>query len=187
LFITLNTTKGGFYTMATLLEMAAEILASHASSTPMSTAELLAELQKIHSTLQALESGVVVHPEEDKTTLSGKQSIKKNEVVCLLCNKGGFKTLTRHLNTAHQVKPKDYKKQFNIPAKQSLSARSLTESRRQGALERGQGDNLVKARAARAANIAAKKPTPAKAVKSKAPVPVVKAKAAPKAKTAKAK
>ena len=84
-------------------------------------------------------------------------SIKKNEVVCLLCNKGGFKTLTRHLTTAHQIKPKDYKKQFGIPAKQSLSAKSLTESRKQSAKERGLGENLVKYREAKAAKATSEK------------------------------
>ncbi len=173
--------------MATILEMASEILVAHASTTQMSSEELLAELRKIHSTLEALESGSVVQPEQEKPALSGKKSIKKNEIVCLLCNKGGFKTLTRHLNTAHGIKPKDYKKQFGIPAKQSLSAKNLTETRRQGAIERGLSENLVKARAARASNLAAKKPTPVKTVKAKAPVPAVKVKAAPKAKAIKAK
>lgn len=177
--------------MATLLEMAAEIVSSHASTTSMTTDELLAELQKVHASLKALETGEVAQTvEETKPALSGKQSIKKNEIVCLLCNKGGFKTLTRHLNTAHQIKPSAYKKQFGIPASQSLSARSLTESRRQGALDRGLGANLVKARAARAANVVAKQAKAPKkaavpAVKAKAPVPAVRKKAPVPAKTQK--
>jgi predicted transcriptional regulator len=179
--------------MATIIEMAAEILASHASSTPMTSEELIAQLQKIHSTLQALETGSEVTPtEESKPALSGKQSIKKNEIICLLCNKGGFKTLTRHLTTAHQIKPKDYKKQFGIPAKQSLSAKSLTESRRQGALDRGFGENLAQAREARAANKAAERiKIPVKTVvkitpsRAKAPAPPVRSKAAGPAKAKK--
>lgn len=173
--------NNGRQLMATLIEMAAEILASHASSTSMTTDELIAELQKIHSTLKALESGVEVPPpaEDLKPVLSGKQSIKKNEIVCLLCNKGGFKTLTRHLNTVHGIKPKEYKKQFGIAATQPLSAKSLTESRKKNAIDRGLGANLVKARAARAANIAEKKTkAPVPAVKTKAPVPAVRKKAA---------
>jgi predicted transcriptional regulator len=185
--------------MATIIEMAAEILTSHAYSTQMSSEELIAQLQKIHSTLQALESGSEVPPtEESKPALSGKQSIKKNEVICLLCNKGGFKTLTRHLTTAHQIKPRDYKKQFGIPAKQSLSAKSLTESRKQSAKDRGLGDNLAKYREAKAAKASSEKiriPASAAirikpsasvpAVKSKAPVPAVRTKAPVPAKTKK--
>jgi predicted transcriptional regulator len=169
--------------MATLLELAAEILSAHAANTQMSSDQLLDELRKIHSTLQNLESGNEVAAIEEKPALSGKQSIKKNEVICLICNKGGFKTLTRHLNTAHGIKPKDYKKQFGIPASQSLSAKSLTESRKKNAIEKGLGDNLAKARATRAANLAGKKAGSAKTVKAaNKPSATKKVKAAPKKK-----
>lgn len=156
---------------STLIEMAAEIVASHASTTSMSTDELIAELQKVHSALQSLEAGkeVTLPGEEAKTTVSLKDAFKKNEVVCLVCSKGGFKTLTRHLNTAHNMKPKEYRKQFGISPKQPLSAKSLTEARRRVAQERGLGNNLVKARAAKAANVAAKGVKPAKAAVKAAP------------------
>ena len=36
-----------------------------------------------------------------------------------------MKTLTRHLNMVHTMKPGAYRKQFGIPSKQSLTARSL--------------------------------------------------------------
>jgi predicted transcriptional regulator len=177
--------------MSTILEMAAEILAAHASSTPMTSDELISELQKIHSTLQSLESGTeIIQHEQEKPALTGKQSIKKNEVICLLCNKGGFKTLTRHLTTAHQIKPKDYKKQFGISAKQSLSAKSLTESRKQNAIDKGLGDNLAKAREVKAANFAARMSKPAKkatvpASKNKSATPDAKVKAPVKARAKK--
>lgn len=161
--------------MATITELAAEILASQASSTPMSTDELLANLQKIHATLKALESGDATPViAETKPEMSYKQSFKKNEVICLVCGKGGFKTLTRHLSVSHDLKPKDYKKQFGIPAKQPLSAKSTTEQRKKTAIENNLAGNLEKARAVRAAKVAGKvKPTktPASAVKAKAPVP----------------
>ncbi|GAM11355.1 transcriptional regulatory protein ros [Geobacter sp. OR-1] len=160
---------------STIIEMAAEIVAAHASTTPMSSEELIAELQKIHSALQSLETGkeVATAGEETKTTVTVKEAFKKNEVICLVCGKGGFKTLTRHLNSAHGMKPKEYRKQFGISSKQSLSARSLTEARRKVAQERGLGNNLAKARQVKAANATAKKAKTAKA--------------APKAKTAKTK
>jgi predicted transcriptional regulator len=118
-----------------------------------------------------------------------KEAFKKNEVVCMICGKGGFKTLTRHLGSAHQLKPSAYKKEFGIPSKQSLSAKSYSESRKQMALDRGLGDNLAKARAVRMGNIAAKKAALAKPAKVKAPAadkaPVAKVKAPAKAKAVK--
>ena len=87
----------------------------------------------------------------------------------MVCGRGGFRTLTRHLGTAHQLKPGAYRKQFGIPSGQSLSAKAYSESRRQMALDRGLADNLAKARGIRMANIEARKATPAKPVKAKAP------------------
>ncbi len=172
--------------MATLVEIAAQLVASHASSTPMTSDELLAEIAKVHAALKNLEAGQSVEgAEEPKAPLSIKDAFKKNEVVCLVCGKGGFKTLARHLSTAHGMKPGAYKKQFGIPSKQALSAKSYSESRRKMAQDRGLADNLAKAREVRMANIEAKKETvakPAKAAKApKAPAKVAKA---PKAKAA---
>ncbi len=66
----------------------------------------------------------------------------------MICGKE-MKTLARHLKTAHGMKPSEYRKQFEIPRTQPLAARSYSESRRQMAVDRGLGDNLAKARAAR--------------------------------------
>ncbi len=161
--------------MATIIEMAAEILTAHASSSPMTGDELIAELHKIHAALQALESAQTnpASVEEAKASITIKDAFKKNEVICMICGKGGMKVLTRHLSSVHNLKPREYKKQFGIPRTQSLSAKSLTESRRKTAQEKGLADNLVKARAAKAANLANKaKPAnaPKSPAKTKAPV-----------------
>jgi predicted transcriptional regulator len=157
--------------MATLLELAAEIVSSHASVTSMSTEELLIEIQKVHAALKSLESGaevVVEETEEAKPALTVKEAFKKNEVICMVCGKGGFKTLARHLKQAHGMKPGEYKKQFGIPSKQPLAAKSFSQARREMAQERGLSDVLAKARETRAAKLRAQKAVPVKPVKKKA-------------------
>ncbi|QXE92121.1 MucR family transcriptional regulator [Geomonas subterranea] len=183
--------------MATLVEIAAQLVSSHASSTPMTSDELLAEIAKVHAALKNLEAGQAIEGvEETRSSVSVKEAFKKNEVVCLICGKGGFKTLARHLSTAHGMKPGAYKKQFGISSKQALSAKSYSEARRKMAQDRGLADNLAKAREVRMANIEAKKEgvakpvKPAKAAKpAKAPAKAAKAPAktaaAPKAAKAK--
>jgi predicted transcriptional regulator len=79
----------------------------------------------------------------------------------MICGKGGLKTLTRHLNMVHDMKPGAYRKQFNIPSKQSLTAKSFSDARKKMAEERGLADNLAKAREVRAAKLKAKKVEPA--------------------------
>ena len=152
--------------MATLVEIAAQIVASHAASTPMTSDQLIFEIGKVHTTLKNLEAGEPAEgSEEVKTSLSAKEAFRKGEILCMLCGKGGFKTLARHLHTAHGLKPGEYKKQFGIPGKQPLAAKNYSDARRKMALERGLADNLAKARGVRMANIEAKKAAPAKAAK----------------------
>jgi predicted transcriptional regulator len=161
--------------MATLLELTAEIVTAHASSTQMTSDELLQELQKVYSSLQALEAGeeaASTAVEQAKPALTVKQAFRKDEVICMICGKRGMKALTRHLRTAHDMKPGQYRKQFGIKANQSLTARNFSEARRQMAKERGLADVLAKAREVRAAKLKARN-EPAKKV---APVKPVKAK-----------
>lgn len=160
--------------MATLLELAAEIVSSHASSSPMSGDELVQEIRNVFAALQALEAGkevAVAGAEEVKPAISAKEAFKKNEVVCMICGKGGMKTLTRHLKQAHDMKPGAYRKQFGIPRTQSLTARAFSESRRKMAQDRGLAANLAKARAVRAAKISGKKAAAGKAAKAKVAKP----------------
>jgi len=137
--------------MATIMEMAAEILKAHASTTPMTKDELIAELSEVHAALSNLEKGEVVtetEQEEETPAVSRKKAFGKDKIYCMICGKG-FKTLSRHLKTSHSMTANEYRKQFDIPRGQSLAAKNYSESRRQMAVDRGLADNLAKARAAR--------------------------------------
>ena len=145
--------------MATLIELTAEILKAHASTTPLSTEELITTITKVYNQLRQLESGEAGTAEafapetEEKQSLSIRQAFKPNEVICMICGKGGMKTLTRHLRQVHNLKPGEYRKQFGIPRTQPLTAKKFSEARRAKAKEINLSANLEKARAARAANL----------------------------------
>ena len=137
--------------MASILEMAADIVASHASTTKMTKEELVAELNEVYSALNNLEKGEVEHDsgtEESGPAVSRKKAFGKDSIYCMICGKG-FKTLSRHLKTSHEMSASDYRKQFDIPRSQSLAAKSYSDKRRQMAIDRGLGEKLAKARAAR--------------------------------------
>jgi predicted transcriptional regulator len=145
--------------MATLLEMTAEIVKAHAAASKLTSEELLGDLRKVYSALQRLGSVQLTGTEEkSRPALTIKQAFKKDEVICMVCGKGGMKSLSRHLNFIHDLKPSAYRKQFGIRRTQALTATSFTESRRAMALERGLADNLIKAREVRASKIKARKP-----------------------------
>lgn len=173
--------------MKSLLELVTEIVSSHASNTTMTTEQLVQELQTVHNALKNLESGQpadqpAVQPAEEpgKPAITVKQAFKKDEIICMVCGKGGFKTLKKHLTNAHELTPGQYRKQFGIKSSQKLAARSFSESRRKAAEERGMTAILAKAREKRMANLEAKKSPAAKPVRKVKPAAAPK-KAAPKA------
>jgi predicted transcriptional regulator len=80
-----------------------------------------------------------------------EEAFKPDQVACMICGKTGMVTLKRHLASAHDLKPGQYRKQFNVPRDQPLAAIQYVEKRRQAALDRGLGEKLVAAREAKKA------------------------------------
>lgn len=161
--------------MKTLLELVSDIVSAHASNTTMTTEQLVQELQTVHSALKNLEQGTAIDisetataTESKETAITIRQAFKKDEVICMECQKGGFKTLKKHLATAHQMTPGQYRKKFGIKSSQKLAAKSFSDARRQAAADRGMSDLLAKAREKRMANLKTKAAPakPAKAAKA---------------------
>jgi len=162
--------------MATnLLDLTADIVIAHASVTEMSSDDLLMEINMVYATLDAIDKcgkAVIIgtsEKEQKKQAKKKKESVeekpaasptpamtieeafKPDQVACMICGKTGMVTLKRHLASAHELKPGQYRKQFNIPKEQPLAAVEYVEKRRKIALDRGLGEKLVAARAAKKA------------------------------------
>jgi len=164
---------------SSLVELTASIVSSHAAGTEMSSDDLIQEINKVFTTLKKLETEGATEETPAAAPagpiLTMKKAFQNDQIGCLVCGKTGFKTLTRHLKQAHDLKPGQYRKQFNIPSSQSLTAKNYSEARRKSATENNLAANLEKARAVRAAKsstapgaAAAKpaKPASAKAAKT---------------------
>jgi predicted transcriptional regulator len=160
--------------MATdLIDLTADIVIAHASVTEMSSDDLLKELKMVYATLASLEKGEIeISDQEPKKrgrkaqkaaeasaeekpaippaqVLTIEEAFKPDQVACMICGKKGLTTLKRHLTTAHNLKPGQYRKQFNIPKDKPLAATEYVAKRRQMALDRGLGEKMAAARAAR--------------------------------------
>jgi predicted transcriptional regulator len=153
--------------MSTLAELTAEIVSSHASNSAITSEELIKNITVVFNTLKALEAGEAFIPDASPivevpaaSAITIKQAYKNKDVVlCMVCGKG-FKTLKKHLAKSHNLKTGEYRKQYSIPATKPLSAKSYVESRKQMALDRGQGEILAAARAKRKLNLDIKKAAP---------------------------
>jgi predicted transcriptional regulator len=139
--------------MSTVLEMAADIVAAHASTTSMTKEEIIAEIQEVHAALTTLEKGEAVETaeevqEDNVPAITKRKAFGKKQIFCMVCGKG-FTTLKRHLSAAHDLTPKEYRKQFGIPTGTTLASKDYSESRRQMAIDKNLAGGLAKARAAR--------------------------------------
>jgi len=149
--------KRRFLMTKKIYEIAAEIVQAQASVGKMTPEEIEVILLKTFGMLQKMRSA-----EEEGTLLlqggraedvqgesrplekiSPKDSIQENKVICLECGVEMRQLTTKHL-TSHGLNPRDYKKKWGFPLKQSLSARSLSRARSRAAKKRGLPENLVK-------------------------------------------
>ena len=80
--------------MPSLIELTAQIVTAHATASQLSSEELLKELEDVYNSLQGLENGTGITTGSSDFTeaplLTIKQAFKKNEVICMVCGKGGF-------------------------------------------------------------------------------------------------
>ncbi|MGE3540729.1 MAG: MucR family transcriptional regulator [Candidatus Tectimicrobiota bacterium] len=129
-----------------LVEMASEIVAAQARHAPMSPDDISEGVKKVFvilQQLQALEAGMPGHHDgENLGKVSPQDSIQRNRVICLECNKE-FKLLSNRHLALHGMNSREYKLKYGIPLRQALSAKSLTMARRKIAKEKGLGEKLV--------------------------------------------
>lgn len=166
--------------MATnLLDLTADIVIAHASVTEMSSDDLIEEINRVYETLDAIakggkaaitersgkesrkqakktkepaaESAEVIAAAPPTPAMTIEEAFKPDHVGCMICGKTGMVTMKRHLASAHDLKPGQYRKKFNIPKEQPLAAVEYVAKRRQAALDRGLGAKLVAAREAKKA------------------------------------
>jgi len=128
-----------------LVEMASEIVAAQASHIPMSPEDISEGVRKVFvvlQNLQALEAGISSGDLETTQVMKPQDSIQRNRVICLECNKE-FKLLSNRHLALHGLTSRNYKLKYGLPLRQPLSAKSLTQARRKIAKEKGLGAKLV--------------------------------------------
>jgi predicted transcriptional regulator len=132
-----------------LLEIAVEIVKNQASSYQMSAEDIELALSKTFGALQRMQQAEEVgnHLENTGTRedtskeIDPKESIQKDQVICLECG-AAFRQLTLSHLEAHGLTPRAYKKKYGFPAKQPLAAKALTRARSKEAKKRGLPENL---------------------------------------------
>ncbi len=98
---------------AELLEHTTRIVASHVSHNAMPATDLPGLIATVHETLATL--GTEEAAPKPKPAVPIKQSVKSEYIVCLDDGRK-LKMLKRHLRTAYNMSPDEYRQRWGLPA-----------------------------------------------------------------------
>lgn len=137
-------------THADLLSFTTEIVSSHVSNNTLSPAEVTAMIEQVFKTLQHLGHEGAHSSERPQPAVPVKRSITPDYIICLEDGKK-LKMLKRHLKTAYNMTPEEYRERWNLPADYPMVAPNYAKQRSKLAKDIGLGTNAVGASAGKVA------------------------------------
>jgi predicted transcriptional regulator len=121
-----------------LIGLTAEIVANYVANNRVSTSDVAAVIQQVHGALAGLGQTAAAVSEAKVPVVSVRSSIKPDYLVCMECG-GKHKMLKRHIMTAHQMTPAQYRAEYGLPSSYPMVAPNYSEARRSLAVASGLG------------------------------------------------
>jgi predicted transcriptional regulator len=126
---------------ANLLRLTAQITAAYVGENRVAAAELPEVIKSIHSTMA--NAGVPAHTTTTlKPAVPIKRSVMPSYIVCLEDGRK-LKTLKRHLRSAFNMTPDQYRQRWRLPADYPMVAPEYAERRSELAKQLGLGRKRV--------------------------------------------
>jgi predicted transcriptional regulator len=121
------------------MELAAEIIAAFVSNNSVPSSELPALIGNVHGALKNVSSrSQQAIPEELRPAVAIKKSVSPDHITCLEDGKK-FKSLKRHLRTAYDMTPDQYRAKWDLPADYPMVAPNYAKARSELAKNMGLG------------------------------------------------
>jgi predicted transcriptional regulator len=111
----------------TVLRLTAQIVAAHVEHNPVQAEALPNLIEKVYQTLRDVGQGPA-EPVRPVPAVPVKQSVKQDFIVCLEDGKK-LKMLKRHLMTAYQMTPAQYRSRWGLPAEYPMVAPNYAKVR----------------------------------------------------------
>ena len=105
----------------------AEIVAAYVSHHQLTADQLGSLIRNVHTALSNL-GHAAEEPVERIPAVPIRRSVQRDYVVCLECGWRG-KVLRRHLGTAHELSPVEYRQRWNLSREHLLTAPAYAEAR----------------------------------------------------------
>lgn len=125
-----------------LVELTAEIVSSYVSNNNVHVGDVPTVIASVHAALSGLGAAEKSAPEPDRPkaepAVSIRSSVKPDAITCLFCGKKQ-RTLKRHLATAHNTTPAEYRETFGLKPDYPMVAPAYSDQRREMAVSLGLG------------------------------------------------
>lgn len=121
-----------------LLALTTDIVSAHLSNNQVNADEIPALIQKVYKTLANVNGEGVAMSERPQPAVPIKKSVTPDYIICLEDGKK-LKMLKRHLKTAYNMTPEDYRERWGLPADYPMVAPNYAQQRSKLAKEIGLG------------------------------------------------
>ena len=121
-----------------LLEQTSRIVAAHVSNNTVPVGDLPELIKQVYRTLATLNEPSQGHPERPVPAVPIRRSVMPDHIVCLEDGKK-LKMLRRHLKTAYNMTPDEYRERWNLPADYPMVAPDYAAQRSELAKKIGLG------------------------------------------------
>src|SRR5579872_5442581 len=128
-----------------LLTLTTEIVAAHVSNNTVGVSDLPQLISQVYSSLANIGNGPVAPAERPQPAVTVKKSIQPDYIVCLEDGKR-LKMLKRHLKTAYNMSPEQYRERWNLPPDYPMVAPNYARQRSRLAKEIGLGTRARRGR-----------------------------------------
>ena len=127
-----------------LLELTTEIVSAHTGNNIVAPGDLPQLIQDVYKTLSAVGTASAT-PERPRPAVAAKKSISPDYIVCLEDGKK-LKMLKRHLKTAYNMTPDEYRNRWGLPVDYPMVAPNYAKHRSNLAKKIGLGTKPRKRR-----------------------------------------
>ena len=110
-----------------MLELTTEIVAAHVGNNPLPLADLPKLIQEVYRTLTSIGTEPAA-PERPRPAVAVKRSVFPDYLVCLEDGKK-LKMLKRHLKTAYNMTPEEYRERWGLPPDYPMVAPNYAKHR----------------------------------------------------------
>ena len=126
-----------------LLQLTAKIVSAHVARNRIATDGLSRLINEIYAVLQDLNESQMVRVDKSQPGVSAKRSIFPEYIICLEDGKK-LKMLKRHLRSAYNISPDEYRQKWNLPAEYPMVASNYVRRRSSVAKSFGLGKSSRK-------------------------------------------